>query len=235
MSGYRKFAGCAVLVSVLLAGCDGPTSQNADPTSPATSGTASLGTSTPTPTTAPPASPAPPAPAKVVLPDASARRLIQAGDTAQSAAREALSSDRQLRMVTLPCATAAPASDALVVDRNAMNMSFSLNAQPIFQTVSESLTSYRPGGAAQYLSELNAALTRCPTDRVTTFTVAARSFAGDESVLILNTFQNGSSYRAVIRAGDVVMVLDVQPLESGQTERATADTMIDVALKRAAT
>jgi hypothetical protein len=34
-------------------------------------------------------------------------------------------------------------------------------------------------------------------------------------VLILDTFQNGSSYRAVIRAGDVVMVLDVQPLESG--------------------
>jgi len=228
---YRKFAGCALVVSVLLGGCDGRTSPNADPTPPP--GTATLGSTTPTPTAAPPASPAPPAAGKAVIPDASARRLIQVGDTAQGAAREALSLDRQLRMVTLPCATAAPATDALVVERNAMNMAFSLDAQPIYQTVSEALTLYRSGGAAQYMSALTAALAGCPTDHGTTLTVAARSFAGDESVLILNTFQNGSSYRAVIRAGDVVVVVDVQPLESGQTERATADAMIRVALKRA--
>jgi hypothetical protein len=120
-----------------------------------------------------------------------------------------------------------------VVERNAMNMAFSLDAQPIHQTVSEALTLYRSGGAAQYMSALTAALAGCPTDHGTTLTVAARSFAGDESVLILNTFQNGSSYRAVIRAGDVVVVVDVQPLESGQTERATADAMIRIALKRA--
>ena len=227
MSVYRKFAGCALVLSVLLAGCDGRTSPNTDPTPPP--GTATLGATTPTPT----AAPTTPAAGKVVLPDASARRLIQAGDTAQSAAREALSSDRQLRMVTLPCATAAPASDAIVVERNAMNMAFSLDAQPIYQTVSETLTLYRSGGGAQYMSALTAALVGCPTDHGTTLTVAARSFAGDESVLILNTFQNGTSYRAVIRSGDVVLVLDVQPLESGQVERATADAMVGVALKRA--
>ena len=229
MSVYRKFAGCALLVSVLLAGCDGATSHNADPTAPPASKTVTFGETSTTP--APAASSA----QRVVIPDASARRLIQVGDSAQGAAREALTPDRQLRMVTLPCATAGPAGDALVVERNALNMSFSLDAQPIRQTVSEALTLYPAGGAAQYLSELNAALARCPTDHGTTFTVAARSFAGDESVLILDTFQNGSSYRAVIRAGDVVMVLDVQPLESGLTERATAEAMIGVALRRAAT
>jgi hypothetical protein len=35
------------------------------------------------------------------------------------------------------------------------------------------------------------------------------------------------------RADDVVMVLDVEPLESGLTERGTIDTMIDIALNRA--
>jgi hypothetical protein len=63
-------------------------------------------------------------------------------------------------------------------------------------------------------------------------------------VLILSTFLGSgsgqtpvpvpsSSYRAVIRAGDVLMVLDVGPLESGQTERQTTDTMIDIAINRA--
>ena len=106
------------------------------------------------------------------------------------------------------------------------------------------LTLYRPGGAAQYIAELTAAVATCPTKAEKTRTVAARSFAGDESVLILEEFVGGgsgqtpvptpsSSYRAVIRADDVVMLLYVGPLESGLTQRETIDTMIDIAIKRA--
>jgi hypothetical protein len=106
------------------------------------------------------------------------------------------------------------------------------------------LTLYRPGGAAQYMSEVAAAVATCATNRESTRTVAARSFAGDESLLILDSFLGGgsgqtpmpipsSSYRAVIRTGDVVMVLVVEPLESGLTERQTSDTMIDIAITRA--
>jgi hypothetical protein len=146
-------------------------------------------------------------------------------------------------MVTTPCAAAAPASEALVVDRNATNMSFGFQ-EPMHSTVSEVLTLYRPGGAAQYMSELTAAVATCATSTEIRRTVAAESFAGDESVLIFSTFQGGgsgqtpipipsSSYRAVIRADDVVMVLDVEPLESGLIQRETIDTMIDIAIKRA--
>jgi hypothetical protein len=172
---------------------------------------------------------------------------IQVGGTPQGGGDEILPRARQLALVTPPCATAAPASEALVVDRNAIGMSFGFPAQQIYGHVSEVLTLYRPGGAAQYMSELTAALPPCATNSETTRTVAAKSFAGDESVLILSTFQGSgsmqvgqtpipvpsSSYRAVIRADDVVMVLEVGPLESGLTQRETNDTMIDIAIKRA--
>ena len=131
-----------------------------------------------------------------------------------------------------------------MVDRNAIGMSFGFPAQQIYGHVSEVLTLYHPGGAAQYMSELTAAVATCATNTGTTRTVAAKSFAGDDSILIFTTFMGGgsgqtpvptpsSSYRAVIRADDVVMVLEVQPLESGLTQRETMDTMIDIAIKRA--
>jgi hypothetical protein len=88
-----------------------------------------------------------------------------------------------------------------VVDRNGIGISFGVQAQQIYGHVSEVLTLYRPGGAAQYLSELTTAVATCATDPATTRTVAAKSFAGDESLLIFNTFQGGGSgYIAVKRA-----------------------------------
>jgi hypothetical protein len=236
MKIYR-LVGCALVMFVLLTGCDGPTGATTDPTSPGSPALGTAGSSDATPTAARPARP-------VLIPDASARRLIQDGDTPQGGGRESLSLARQLAVVTPPCATAAPASEALEVERNAIGTSFGFPAQQIYGHVSEVLTLYGPGGAAQYMSEVTAALATCATNTQTTRTIAARSFAGDESVLIFSTFMGGgsgqtpvpipsSSYRAVIRADDVVMVLDVGPLESGLTQRETMDTMIDIAIKRA--
>lgn len=133
-----------------------------------------------------------------------------------------------------------------MIDRNAIGMSFGFPAQQVYGHVSEVLTLYGRGGAAQYMSELTAAVATCPTNTEITRRVAARSFAGDESVLIFTTIQWGGSgqtpepqpssrYLAVIRADDVVMVLEVGPLDSGLTERETIDTMIDIAIKRAET
>jgi hypothetical protein len=178
----------------------------------------------------------------VAIPDAAAYRLIQLSDTPQSAVRETLSQEWRGALVTPPCATAAPASDTLVVERTTVGMAFELQGGPIVSTVWEMLTRYRPGGAAQYMSELTAALAACGAEDGITRTFAARSFAGDDSVLVLSTFISGltmqtqqlhATYFAAIRSREVALLLSVQPVESGEIQRATMDRMIDIAIKRA--
>jgi len=206
-----------------------------------------VGPSTPRPSESVSHSPSPtsaPAPSRPVsIADASAGRLLQASDAPSTYGREPLSAAELAASARLPCATTDAATDAQVLDRNGMTMSFGLQPSQGFDSQAfQTLTLYRPGGAAQYMSDLGAALATCPADQGRSYAADASNFAGDESVLIrVNPAPpsdpaipyTASWYQVVMRAGDVVMILKVTPFESGSVPRQTIDTMLDLAISRA--
>jgi hypothetical protein len=234
----QRYVVVAVLIAALgtLTGCD-----PAQPVDPSPS--ASAGPTGPAVTSAPAATARP-----VAIADASTDRLLQASDLTSSYDRYTTGGDELAQVVHLPCATGAPASDAGIIDRAAISMSFGSAPPPVAvdSQVSETLTRYGPGGAAQYMSELTAALSACPSEpsgsRTLTRTVVERDFAGDESVLIGISYPPNANpamlsisgrYQVVLRADDVVMVLLVGPFETGDVRRDTLDRTLEVAIARA--
>jgi hypothetical protein len=92
------------------------------------------------------------------------------------------------------------------------------------------------------MSELTAALAGCQQDDDVNVSAAATNFAGDQSVLIelaSGPLNNpalpyvGNSYKAVIRADDVVLSIHIGPFESGGITRERAQTILDLAIHRA--
>ena len=88
--------------------------------------------------------------------------------------------------------------------------------------VLEEVSRYEATWAARHLSDLRAALPRCQMVDVlgdqnhrVTLTVVGSDFAGDESVLIRETFGNETQYHAVVRRGDVEARLRIH---TGATE-----------------
>jgi hypothetical protein len=222
-----------------LPGCDSPAPVGPSPAAP-TSSAATTDAPAVTPTRAP-AHP-------FVIADASTGRLLQAADGLSSYDRHAIRDDELARLVHLPCVTGTPASDARINGRAGMSMAFASAPPPygVDSQVSQTLTLYRAGGAIQYMSELAAALTACPSEpsgsRTLTRTVVQRDFAGDESLLIGINYSAAanptmpsvsSMYQVVLRADDVVMVLLVEPFETGDVRRETLDRMLEAAIARA--
>jgi hypothetical protein len=238
MGRYRLVV--IALCALAVTGCTGtpnPPAPGSDPStggaSPSSVASGAVASATPSPT-----------PRPVSIADAEANRLIQAGDVPNGRPRHVLSDAEVRALVTLPCASAMPASDAQVAQRNGMAMEFSFKDAMIDSGVREVLTLYRSGGAAAYMSELTAALAVCATDaRQVTRTVMKENFAGDASVLFqlkypkpptIGTPYVESLYLAAIRAGDVVMVLEIGPYESGGgTTLLYAQATIAFAIKRA--
>jgi hypothetical protein len=184
----------------------------------------------------------------VAIADASTDRLLQGADAYSSYDPHPARDDELTRVVRLPCATGGAASDARIIDRAGMSMSFASEPPPygLDSQVSEALTIYRPGGASQYMSELAAALTACPTEAAgsspLTRTLVQRDFAGDESLLIGYDYPAPANpampairgaYLVALRADDVVMVLLVTPFESGNVRRGTLDSILAAAIARA--
>ncbi len=99
--------------------------------------------------------------------------------------------------------------------------------------VIEDVNRYEPTWAARHLSDLRVALPRCPTVDVmgdashrVTFTVVASNFAGDESVLIEDTFGNETQYHALVRQGDVEAELRIH---IGATESEARAIVVNAA------
>jgi hypothetical protein len=195
-----------------------------------------------------PAAPSPTStPTPVSIADASPTRLLRDTDVSSPYGRRALSPTEQAATVRLPCASGPPASDAQVVDRSAMGMSFaSTPPGAVDSDVTETLTLYGPGGATRYVAELTAALAACPSEPSGSGTVGhaivQRGIAGDESVVIADTNSPpanpripsiSGTFTVVVRADDVVLVLRLSPFESGETRREVLDQVLAKAIGRA--
>ncbi len=155
-----------------------------------------------------------------------------------------LQPDQQAGIVGGACAK-APESDELVIERASIGSLYQLDARP--GMVAEIITRYQAGGAAQYLTEINAGVTTCArVDHSATvwseYTIVAAGFAGDASILIMEqrfspptTYSSGHMilYQAVVRGGDAVLILQVSGWESSNPGRGHVDQLIKAAVERA--
>jgi hypothetical protein len=154
-----------------------------------------------------------------------------------------------------PCATAAP-NEAALAERVSISLPYRAsdsNISPdndvLFDgAVNEILSRYQPGGAAQFLAAWKTAVAACPheefsaTRTVSDHTVVGTGFAGPDSVLV-RTISGGppdqpysdpqTSYVAVIRSGDVIILLSFAGYEGGSASRTDVDRLIGAALTRA--
>ncbi len=99
--------------------------------------------------------------------------------------------------------------------------------------VLEDVNWYEATWAARHFSDLRAAMPRCQTVDVmgdashrVTFTVVASNFAGDESLLIEETFGIQTQYHALVRRGDVEAELRIH---IGATESQARAIVVNAA------
>jgi hypothetical protein len=212
--------------------------------------------STPTAT----ASPEPPVPtfALTGIPAVTADRLLRVADNGgkpPQAGVTAVPPGFIAGELSPPCATAAP-NEAMLAERVSISLPYrahDTNISPdndvLFDgAVNEILSRYQPGGGAQFLAAWKAAVPACPhedfaaTRTVSDHVVVGTGFAGPDSILV-RTISAGSpdqpysdphtSYVAVIRSGDVIILLSFAGYEGGSASRIDVDRLIGAALARA--
>ena len=109
-------------------------------------------------------------------------------------------------------------------------------------TVSQTITAYRDGGAAEFMDRLRGIVADCDSydqgDVTVTFEVLDPPAAGDEAVYLLRTWPPGDETRpnpseariVVIRVGDVVTVLFDQGWEMADSDPAYVAQLIPMAV-----
>src|SRR5690606_11594739 len=103
-------------------------------------------------------------------------------------------------------------------------------------TFSESITTYEQGGAEQFLTEVRAAVTACPTDSDQVvplrYTTVEENLSADDAITIIeegtytlvgNTRVESRRPIRVIRVGDSVLVLGFHSWEHLSFDQAIAD------------
>jgi hypothetical protein len=111
----------------------------------------------------------------------------------------------------------------------------------------QTITTYRPGGGASFMTELRRAVGACPRETTNGFTQRYRLISGtsrgDDSLLIERTYpardpdgrptgQTEVHFIAVVRIGAVVMVLYEHVWEHGSADRAVFDRFTATAVSR---
>jgi hypothetical protein len=249
-AGYR--GGPAVAVSVvfvvgagLVAGC-----RSAEPQALPVAAAPSASGATPVPSSAPPSTSPEPrgrptATADAAIPDAV---LLRPGDLGGAEVSE---SDLGYwrdggRIPPRPCTGGEYPSDTRRTAERAVQ---AMVAPPPGQegtpnVVVEYVARYRAGGAAAFMTELRAALARCPgagTVRSPAWAVLGKADTGDDSLLVRLTYVGGydgdpdirtEQYFAVVRIGRVILVLASVGWEISSGDVTAARTLAHVAAKR---
>jgi hypothetical protein len=226
-----------LLALTVLAVASGCTAPSASSPAPAPSISAAPAVPLPTPT--------------LVVGDITPDRLLQVADGGRDPLGYGAMRDEFVATVRPPCATAAGASEALIVKRATATMSYRFSPPPSDSfdgDVDEMLTRYQNDGAARLVAEWWAGVAACPHEQVgpTTLdhTVLGTGFAGDESILI-STVSKGQDqllpggtfaitrYTAIIRIGDAAIVLRVFGWERTSAKPEDAERLVQAAVTRA--
>src|SRR6266508_879354 len=251
----RLAAGCAVLAAVVGATAFGAQwafkASRGSPSGPAASQSPGIESASPAPaTSAPPSpgatgSPSHTKPAPTTIPD---NAFLQLADTNGDERPTKVPSDTMLPSL---CG-AKYASDSSIQVRRTMHIVYWADRHPAGTvpdgTFDETITTYRSDGAVQFVAQLRAAVTACPTQTRDGTTFQHRLLSGtpygDESILIAVRYPTrdpegrptgGDDVRliSVVRVGGVVMVLYEQGWEAGwSADRAVVDTFTKTALAR---
>ncbi|HTJ35298.1 MAG TPA: hypothetical protein VL738_18895 [Dactylosporangium sp.] len=145
-----------------------------------------------------------------------------------------------------PCTTMSNPSDAQITQRHSGDglTYFDLDRQQGSTTFGETRTRYSGSGAATYLAEVRQAVARCTSvqrprggsgglQTVRYRQVSANTLGGDESLLLSRTSVSDTYLIAVIRLGDVVVVVMDYGWEGSPSPRKTFDAIVDAAVDRA--
>ncbi len=250
----RLATGCAVLAVVVGATAVGAQwvlrSSHGTPPGPSTSQSPSAEPPSPTPATSAPSSPAPTSPshtkpAPTTIPDSA---FLQLADTNGEERPAPAPSDNMLPSL---CG-AKYVSDSSIQARRTMHITYWKGRHPVGTvpdgTFDETITTYRSDGGVQFMAELRAAVTACPTQTRdhTTYRhrILSGSAYGDESMLIEMRYPTvdvegrptgGDDVRliSVVRIDGVVMVLYEQGWEAGwSAEGPVVDSFTRTAVSR---
>jgi hypothetical protein len=229
----RRFL-LALTVLAVASGCTAPT---ASPPAPAPSISAAPAAPSPTPT--------------LVVGDITPDRLLQVADGGREPYGYGAMRDEFINTVRPPCATAAGASEALIVKRATATMSYRFSPPPsdVFDgDVDEMLTRYQNDGADRLVAEWWAGVAACPHEQVgqgtQDHTVLGTGFAGNESILISTlrkgqapgppgTTYSATNYTAIIRIGDAAIVLRVFGWELTSAKPEDVERLVQAAVARA--
>jgi hypothetical protein len=225
----------ALTVLAVASGCTAPAASPS--TAPAPSVSAAPAVPSPTPT--------------LVVGDVTPARVLQVADGGRDPLGYGAMRDEFIATVRPPCATAAGASEALIVKRATATMSYRFSPPPSDSfdgDVDELLTRYQNDGAARLVAEWWAGVAACPHEQVgqntRDHTVLGTGFAGNESILI-STVSSGpgpgppgitfsaTHYTAIIRIGDAAIVLRVFGWESTSAKPEDAERLVQAAVARA--
>jgi hypothetical protein len=156
--------------------------------------------------------------------------------------RDELTRDDIARALPMTCGETF-ASDSAIVARRGRSFIYDFDPTPDTTptgTVDEVLTTYRAGGAMQYLADVRRAAGRCPAGGGRTdekYVIVNVGFGGDESLLLSHEVSVDygqlvtiATLTAVVRRGDLVGVVAVNGWESNSPVRADADLLIGAAL-----
>jgi len=220
-----------------------PTVEHTTPSTPQPDATTSPSTATsPSATTSTSAA----RPAPTSIPD---RAFLQVADINREDAIKDVPSDEMLP----PLCGARYASRSSLQARRTRNIIY--QAAPMKQGVipvpdgvfDQTITTYRPGGGASFMTELRRAVGGCPQETINGWTQRYRLISGtsrgDDSLLIERTYpardpegrptgRQEVHFVAVVRIGDVVMVLYEHVWEHGSADRAVVDRFTATAVSR---
>jgi hypothetical protein len=220
-------------------------------------GCAASGTPTPEPALSVPATStlataAAPSSPPLVVPDVTPARFLQLSDGGYDAhgGRE-IPAENQAALLANACGAPAT-SEQKLIERSSFSMSYRFS-DPEWTydgDVEEIISRYEPGGAAEYLTEIEQAVASCPhkaySDSPATvdYAIVPAAVVGNDSVLITEYVDSHptefkpyrTSYttmKMIIRAGDATILLRVTGWEGSDVKREHLDRLVQAALTRA--